>query len=176
MELQTRRRVTLAEAMGDSSLDDRAELILGEVWQPEVESKRHFLSCVRLERVLVQKFPEQAVFRDAPLEIPEDGRPRPDCVVLRSSAESYLTAMDFDADDAVLVAGVCLTSERRDRIEKDIQYAKGNIPEYWILDLDEGYLERRTEPGNRGYTRREVLLAGDEILGIPVSELLQAEP
>ncbi|CAN5499564.1 Uma2 family endonuclease [soil metagenome] len=168
-------RVTLAEFQR-MDLDDHAELILGQIHEPMPESLRHLKAAWRLARSLEALYPEQWVVRDASLPIPEDGEPRPDTIVFKQAFDAYPDLGVYDARDVLLVAEVCLSSHHCDYELKEIQYALGYIPEYWIIDLDKNLVEVRTEPQRWGYARRAVYEPGETVNGLSVAELLGPDP
>ncbi len=67
---------------------------------------------------------------------------------------------------AHLVVEVSASSLRKDRGVKARIYARANVPEYWIVDLESDRLEVRTEPDGEGYRVLRVLRAGDALAPI----------
>lgn len=168
-------RVTLAEFQR-MDVEDHFELILERIYEPMPESFRHIDATDRLQSLLANLHPGQWVIRDAPLPIPEDGEPRSDAIVFRESKKAYRERGGYDATDVQLVVEACLTSHQRDYEIKEIQYAQGNIPEYWIVDLDRNRVEVRTEPEKWGYARRAIYERGETVNGLSVDELLDPDP
>jgi Uma2 family endonuclease len=64
---------------------------------------------------------------------------------------------------ALLVVEVAVSSHAEDRGEKAAIYAAAPVPTYWLVDVPGRAVEIRTEPGPRGYERREVYGVGDVI-------------
>ena len=165
-------QVSLAEFLARSDIDERAELVLGTIWEPEMESLRHYRITQRVRAALAARYLNHAVFTDCPLDIPEDGRPRPDVLVLSRPETEYLAGRNWDATDALFVVEVSIATLVRDAYDKDRQYALGNIPQYWLVDVEAKVIELRTDPSPRGYRRRDFFGIADTIEGIPVADLL----
>jgi Uma2 family endonuclease len=165
-------RVSLAEFLTRSDIDERAELLLGTIWAPEMDSLRHYRLTQRVRSALMAVFVEHAVFADCPLAIPDDGSPKPDVLVLAGTQNEYITGRNWDATEALLVVEVSIATLARDGYEKDRQDALGNIPQYWLVDVEAGLIEVRTDPTPRGYRHREFYVLEDTVEGILVAELL----
>ena len=58
---------------------------------------------------------------------------------------------------ASLVVEVADSSLNKDQGVKRRLYASAGIPEYWLINLIEGVVERRTKPGNASYGQEERL-------------------
>jgi Uma2 family endonuclease len=87
-----------------------------------------------------------------------DGEPEPDGAVVRGRIEDYAKAHPGPADVA-LVVEVADTSLDRDRGIKLRSYARASIPEYWIVNLQEGQVEVYRDPvpagAQSGYRHRQ---------------------
>ena len=137
-----------------------------------MESLRDNRITQRIRAALADRYYNHAVFTDCPLDIPEDGRPRPDVLVLSRPETEYLARRNWHVTEARLVVEVSIATLVGDAYEKDWQYALGNIPQYWFVDVETKVIELRTDPSPRGYRRRDFFEMGDTIEGIPVADLL----
>ena len=84
------------------------------------------------------------------------------------------------ADVAPLIA-VSESTLGGDRGKKLPAYAKGGVPVYWIVNVDDGQVEVYSNPGPSGYQSHEVLAPGHvlsvvidgvEVGEIPVADIL----
>lgn len=160
--------------LSDPNMDERAELILGKVYEPLPESSEHFTTVIDLIEALKVAFGDVAVFREAPLTVPDRGYLKPDAVVMREPRRAYGRPMRYTAADIAIVVEVSYSSADRDFGPKALQYAQAGIPEYWIVDLDHARVVRHTEPTSLGYAEVELFGPEGEIMGIPVADFLVA--
>jgi Uma2 family endonuclease len=140
---------------------------------------------------LIDHVPRQdcAVFSgDTSIEIPHtlrlDGLPMPDAFVVRGTLNQYSRRLPNHRDVA-LVVEVSDSSLGDDRGKKLRQYALGEIPEYWIVNLVDRRVEAYTRPTGPdhppAYRHREdygpgrsvpLVMGGVEIAAIAVDDLL----
>ncbi len=88
------------------------------------------------------------------------------------------TGPDAHPRDTVLVVEMGVTSLRIDLVRKARIYATGNVPEYWVLDVDRRELTVHREPHDGAYTdvrtlgETETVTAAKLDLTVPVASLL----
>lgn len=114
-----------------------------------------------------------------PVVIPEDGEPEPDAAIVLRPLAAVGKPRAKDVSCVVEVVG---TSLERDRATKLRLYARGNIPQYIILDLAAGKAEEHLQPDpatgtysstilhGSGETLR-LRLSGAETLDVPLADL-----
>jgi Uma2 family endonuclease len=74
-----------------------------------------------------------------------DSEPEPDLTVVPRNAQE-----PYHPGTAMLVIEVAVSSQHRDLRQKPILYARAGVPEYWVVDLDKGYVVvHRTPSGDR---------------------------
>jgi len=78
-----------------------------------------------------------------PLIVDPDSEPEPDLAVVTGSPRDYVSA---HPRTALLVVEVADTTLALDRQRKLPTYARAGIPEYWILNLVERFLEVHRHP------------------------------
>lgn len=164
--------MTLEEFLLRDDLPEEAELVLGNVVLPMPESPRHFLLTSLMERELAKVSGGVHVARETPLNIPNDGQPRPDVVVFDRAFEELLLVGDFDARSARIVIEISMTTAALDLGFKEEQYAKAGIPEYVVLEISKSKAIVHTDPTPLGYARRRYLTAADEYRGVPLAPFL----
>jgi Uma2 family endonuclease len=99
---------------------------------------------------------------EAPVRIPDFDEPEPDLVIVRGMRAQYADRHPGPAEVAVLIE-VADTTLERDRGEKQLAYARGGVPEYWILNLVDSQIEVYTEPTLTGYRDRRILAANEQV-------------
>ncbi len=115
-----------------------------------------------------------------------DNQPVPDVAVVQGKSSDYRKQLPTTA---LLVIEVSDTTLQFDRTHKASLYASANIPEYWIVNLNEGVLEVYREPAPlentpfgagykqvRRYTQEETISPlFDPEVSIPVKSLFEGE-
>ena len=98
---------------------------------------------VRLNRLLVQQADASVAVRpQLPITLGEDSEPEPDFALVPNAP----AGADEHPTQALLVIEVARDSLRRDRSRKAALYARSNIPEYWIVDVDGRSIEVVRDP------------------------------
>lgn len=163
-----KRRFTVDEfhRMGEAGVlgeDDRVELIDGEVLTMTPIGPRH-ASCVRRLIALLSRLAAGAAIVDAqnPLPIGEFVEPQPDIVLLRPRPDFYRDAHPRPSD-ALLVIEVAESSADYDRTIKAPLYARGGIPELWIVNLHEQVVEVYRHPESGRYAEQLIARRGTSI-------------
>ena len=132
----------------DDGTDRRYELTYGDLIEVPPESDEHVLISRALDRALSEIVGFQWV-RTHQLAIEVLGQPKnrfPDLTVLRPEHLEQLQALGQSAITlemappllVVEVVGPGAESHRRDYLDKRNQYEWRGIPEYWIVDPQEG--------------------------------------
>ncbi|NEU77948.1 Uma2 family endonuclease [Nostoc sp. UIC 10630] len=173
MSLTTAKRFTIAEyhrlaELGFFEENDRVELIKGEIIQMAVKGTPHSVCSTRLYRELFKLVLEEAVLRgQEPIIIPDDSEPEPDLVIVRNRPDDYLEAHPSPSD-VLLVIEISNSTLKYDQDVKLSVYAEAGIPDYWIFNLLDNYLESYGEPykdlqGKFGYRRKLIFLPNESI-------------
>jgi len=143
--------------------DPRVELINGILVKKMTQKPPHTWAVetahVYLERVVPAGW---FIREEKPVRIPQFDEPEPDLAVIRGSRDDYRERHPEAADIGVLVE-VAESSIERDQGEKRAAYARGGIPVYWIVNLNERQVEVYSDPAEDGYRRREVFRPGGEV-------------
>jgi Uma2 family endonuclease len=176
MSLSTAKRFTIAEyhrlaELGFFGEDDRVELIKGEIIQMAAKGKPHSVCGTRLYRELFKLIKEQGTLRSQdPIIISNNSEPEPDLVIARNRSDDYL-ANHPTPSDILLLIEIADSSLKYDQEEKLPIYAEAGIPDYWIFNLVDNYLECYSElyqalQGKFGY-RHKVIFLPNESLNLP---------
>lgn len=123
---------------------ERLELIGGLLLLREPQGARHSSGIRRvvdaLRRVLG---PEWRVDSQLPIALDDDSEPEPDVAVVAHDPALY---RDAHPSRPALVVEVADSSYRFDRADKMSLYARGGVPEYWLVDLARGALRVHRDP------------------------------
>jgi len=176
-------RMTIDEfdRIADQLNDDQVELVDGYLLGRDDMNPPHVLVTERLRRrfdrvVLAGWFAREV----KPISIPDFDEPRPDLAIVRGDPETYDKRHPGPAQVAVIVE-VSMASLDRDRGAKQVAYARGGIPVYWVVNLIDRRVELYTDPTPTGYRSKDEFKTGADvplvvegaIVGrIPVSDIL----
>ena len=140
--------------------DARVELIEGEIVELAPIGDPHIAASIRLLHLLVAAVGERGGVSAAnPVRLNPHSEPQPDFSVLRPRAD-YRTRGPRP-DDVMLAVEVSDTTLRRDRGVKRPLYARAAIPECWIVNLEERYVEVHRSPASDTYASVEIKRPGD---------------
>jgi Uma2 family endonuclease len=150
------------------------ELIGGELMVAEPQGARHYTAIRKTARALEVSFGEAWEVRtQGPIGLDDESEPEPDVAVVPGRPEDYRSA---HPSRPVLTVEVAESSLGSDRERKGSLYARAGLPDYWILNLDDGVLEVYREPSadqsapfGWRYARREIFDSSAEVspLGAP---------
>ncbi len=132
---------------GVLSPDDRVELLDGVIVAEPPSDPPHATAVSLAAAGLTAAVGSRGAVRvQVPLVIPNLSAPEPDVAVVSGTLRDYRTA---HPRTALLVVEVAESSLPQDRLTKAAIYARGGIPEYWIVNLRDGVVEVHREPRRR---------------------------
>lgn len=154
-------------AMRESGvLTERYELVDGEITLKIGQNRPHALVIVLLTEWLTALFGARFVQIQLPILLAGADRnysePEPDAVVLTRPATDF-PAENPDATNVALVIEVSDSSLRFDRATKASLYARNNIPEYWVVDIDGRQIIAHRQPAPNGYAGVLAFTANERI-------------
>ena len=148
----TRDECTILERSGLINID-RYELIEGELIQKMPKGQAHILAVALLASWLRHVFGEMRVVTEPTIDLrPEDNPtsiPEPDVIVLTRSIREFSALAS--PHELQLVAEVSSSSLAFDMTTKAGLYARSEIQEYWVLDVEAQRLLVYLEPTESGY-------------------------
>jgi Uma2 family endonuclease len=145
--------------------DERIELLRGVLVQMSPQNLPHAGVIQILNRILTPALLGRADVRvHLPFNVGDDSVPEPDFALVEPVR--YTKA---HPDRAFLIIEVADSSLKMDRDEKLALYAEGGIPEYWIVNLADSAIERRSEPSQGACGRLTTFRQGEavQILAFP---------
>jgi Uma2 family endonuclease len=138
--------------------DARVELIEGEIIDMAPIGSRHSGTVNRLNHQFVAAVGERAVVQvQNPVRLGNRSEPQPDLALLRPRPDYYRDSVAL-ADDVLLLVEIADSSLEFDRTTKIPLYAFHQIPEVWLVDLQNRLLTVFREPTGELY--RNVLTTG----------------
>ncbi|HAR68534.1 MAG TPA: Uma2 family endonuclease [Thermus scotoductus] len=176
----TRHKVSLEEfhrmvEAGVFPEDSRLELVEGDLVEMSPIGKRHAAKVAKLTALFGPLVPQKAIlFVQSPLVV-GNSELYPDLALLQPRSDFYEEGLPT-AEDALLVVEVAETSFCYDLEVKVPLYAKGGVPEVWVVDLEGRRVLVHREPREGGYKEVRTLGPRDTLafmgVEIPVEELL----
>lgn len=137
--------------VGILSEDDRVELIEGEIVKMSPIGHRHAGCVNRLTMLLTGILGTSSIVSvQNPTIISDISAPQPDLTVLRMRPDFYADKHPIPADILLLVE-VADTSIGYDRAYKIPLYARGEVAEVWLVDLQAGVVTGYSQPTSGGY-------------------------
>ncbi|MBD2302351.1 Uma2 family endonuclease [Nostoc sp. FACHB-190] len=173
MSISTAKRFTIFEyhrltELGFFAENDRVELIKGEIIEMAAKGTPHSVCGTLLFRELIKLIDENALIRSQqPIIISDYSEPEPDLVIVRNVDDDYLSAHPSPSDILLLIE-VSDSSLKYDQETKLSIYAEAGIPDYWIFNLVDNFLECYSEPyqsshGQFGYRRKLIFLPNESV-------------
>lgn len=142
----TPRKMTYEEFLAWADEDTLAEWVDGEVIMYSPASDRH-QDIARFLTAVLSVFVETrdlGVIRPAPFQIklgPDLPGREPDLLFVATNHLDQLQETHLDGPADLVVEIVSPESAGRDRGEKFYEYARGGVPEYWLIDPDREWAE-----------------------------------
>jgi len=143
------RRWTRAEydkliALGFFEPSEHVELIGGELMVAEPQGAPHYTAIAKTARALEAAFgPGWTVRTQGPIGLDDESEPEPDVAVVPGGLEDYRSE---HPSRPVLTVEVAQSGLSIDRERKGSLYARAQLQEYWVLNLEERVLEVYREP------------------------------
>ncbi|WP_325064593.1 Uma2 family endonuclease [Dolichospermum flos-aquae] len=134
---------------GILSENDRLELIRGEMIDISPIGRRHAGCVNRLVNLLIQLLGKQIVLAPQnPVELDETSEPQPDIALLKplKPRPDFYRNSHPQPEDIFLLIEVADTTVKYDREVKIPLYAEANIPEVWLLDVNQEVVEVYRNP------------------------------
>jgi Uma2 family endonuclease len=154
--------VRMAQA-GVFSTDVRLELMDGEIIEMAPIGSAHAAVVNTLATLLNRACGESAIVSvQNPLVAGERSVPQPDLALLRMRADKYFSEHPRAAD-VLLVIEVSDTTLRFDLEQKALLYARADVPELWVVDLESRAVHLQRMPTSSGYAQKTRASEADTI-------------
>jgi len=139
--------------------DERVELIRGRIVQMNPIGDDHAWNVTRLSGIFGKRG-GVVVLAQNPIRLGPRIAPEPDLAILRPDVRQ---GRKPEPADVLRVIGVANTSLAYDRQVKAALYARANIPEYWIVDINGERVEAYRDPSPVGYRTKRLFLRGEQL-------------
>jgi len=147
----------------EGRLSRHTELLEGVLIEKMTISPKHSFIVSKLHEILSSTLTKRYIIREEkPLSTPTS-EPEPDLSIVTGALDDFRDSHPSTADWVIEVA---VTSLSLDLSKRKI-YASAGIPEYWIVDSEEGRILIFSEPTQEGY-KSEHVLRKTESIRIPV--------
>ncbi|MEH2299918.1 MAG: Uma2 family endonuclease [Nostoc sp.] len=143
--------------------DDRVELIRGEIIEMSPIGTKHAACVNRLVNLLVQLLGKRVILAaQNPVVLNNNSEPQPDVALLKSRDDFYATAHP-QPQDIFLLIEVADSTVVYEREEKIPLYAKANIIEVWLVDINEQIVEVYQQPTAVRYQLMQKFTSGQTL-------------
>lgn len=143
--------------------DDRVQLIAGQIIQMSPQLPPHAATTQCASDYLRELIPGQAIIRvQLPITLRPNSEPEPDIAVVRINSRRYQDHHPI-ADDVYLLIEVAGTTLNSDRTFKSRIYAQANIPDYWVLDVNNRQIYVFRQPQEASYQQEIILKENNTI-------------
>ena len=172
-----RRRFTLEEyqRLGETGIiqeDERVELVEGEIVEMSPIGRPHASVVARINQLFGTRFAGRAIaWVQGPLALPRQvSQFQPDLALLKPRADFY-REKDVGPEDALLVVEVMDSSIAYDRRVKLPIYARGGVPEVWLVNVNRNSVEVWRDPTPDGFRERRLVDRSGTIAAIAFPDL-----
>ena len=143
--------------------ESRLELINGEIIEMAPIGSHHASHLKRLNKLFSGLIQESVIIAvQDPLQLGDSSEPEPDFMLLHPSSDFYYENHPV-ASDVFLLIEIAESSLKFDQNQKLRLYALHNVPEYWLLNVNDACLEVYRQPYNGLYAEKTTLRAGNKI-------------
>jgi Uma2 family endonuclease len=137
--------------------EDKVELLDGQILEMSPQQPPHAATVQRTWKYLTRLLAEIADIRiQLPVTLYPNSEPEPDIAVVRVDSREYLDGHPIPSDIFLLIE-VADWTLNKDRGVKARTYAKADIPEYWVLDVNARVVYVFRQPENNIYTSEFIL-------------------
>ena len=135
--------------------EDRVELIRGEIIAMSPIGRKHAAAVNRLTNLFPLLLGNKAIISvQNSIRLDNYSEPQPDIVLLKPSSDFYETKIP-EAEDIYLLIEVADSTIQDDQEIKSPLYAKSNINEVWIVNLNNKTLEVDRQPSDKNYLEQQ---------------------
>jgi Uma2 family endonuclease len=160
--------------------DERVELIEGGLITMSPIDSEHMGVVNQLAETLIRQLERRALVGvQCPIHLDDHSEPQPDLILLTPRNDFYKRSLPRPAD-ILLVIEVADSSLAYDRTVKMPLYANAGVPEAWIVNLIDRWIEVYRDPSPAGYTTLLKILSGKSVapqafadVVVSVGELLE---
>lgn len=167
MQLETKKfTVEQYEQMAEIGFlqaDERVELLGGNIVYMSPIGRRHAAFVSRLNKLFLGILPNDIIiWPQNPVILDNYSEPEPDLVILKAKTDFYESAKPT-AEDVFLLVEISDSTLVKDRNIKIPLYAKANIQEVWLVNLNEDTVEVYRNSAGDKYNNFNIYKLGDNL-------------
>jgi len=141
--------------------DERLELLNGRIIKRYKQSIQHAgIKNLLLRRLIRELDGKITAICHCPIRLDQYNQVSVDVVAAKFREDCYMKKDVAPDEDVYFCIEVADKSLEKDRTEKMLTYAKADIVEYWIINLQHNQIEVFQQPENGDYTIREIVKDG----------------
>ena len=158
------RRITIKEydsmiKTGVFNKDDNIELLNGVIVEKMPKGTKHATLNDIIATRLIQKFGERACIRNQnPIWLDDFSEPEPDIVLVKPPLERYFDNHPTPSE-IFLIIEIADSTLDYDRNTKSLAYARAEIQQYLLLNVQDRTIEDYREPSADGYQSKQTYRA-----------------
>ncbi|ACB50754.1 unknown [Crocosphaera subtropica ATCC 51142] len=142
---------------------EKLELLEGQIVRMAAKGTSHTVATRRTAKLLENLLNNQAaIYTQDPITLNDYSEPEPDIIVVIPDSLDYFEHHPKPSDIHLIIE-VADSSLEYDLTIKSEAYAKSNIKEYWVLDVNERQLHIFRQPTSEGYKNCFILTEEEEI-------------
>ncbi|MGK7942212.1 MAG: Uma2 family endonuclease [Crocosphaera sp.] len=142
---------------------EKLELLEGQIIQMAAKGTSHTVATRRIAKLLGTLLNNQAnIYTQDPITLNDYSEPEPDIIAVIQDPLDYFEHHPTPTD-IYLIIEVADSNLDYDLSVKSQAYAKSNIRDYWVLDVNERQLNVFREPSQKGYKQRFILTEKEEV-------------
>ena len=163
-----RRLITVAEydrmtELGFFENGERVELLNGEIIKIMGKGTKHAILNDLVVDIFKEKLGENVYVRNQnPIVLDNLSEPEPDIVLVKPPRAKYLDAHPRSSD-IYLVMEISDPTLYQDRETKSLAYARAEIQQYCLFNVNKQTIEDYREPSSDGYQFKQTLKTGDRL-------------
>lgn len=159
-------------AAGIFAPGQRLELLDGQIIEMIPQEPPHASQTSSISNDFVLWFASKAWIRcQLPVTLSENSEPEPDIAVVRIDPNRYRDRHPSPSD-IFLIIEIADSTLSYDRNRKAKLYAKANIPEYWIVNLNQRQVIVLRQPEDQQYQIEQILQPTDSIAPLAFPEIV----
>jgi Uma2 family endonuclease len=152
--------------------EEKLELIEGEILQMSPVGLKHAKTVKLLNHLLTYQLYNQAIIGvQDPIQLDDFSEPQPDLSILKIQADFYELEIPKSKDIYWLIE-VSDSTIKYDRDTKIPLYAANNIPEVWVVNLNDHLLEIYRQPENNHYQKYQKFTPNQTVSPLAFPDLI----
>ena len=152
--------------------NERTELIAGQIVLMTAKGTPHVITLQLLANHIQSQLGTTALIRTQdPIRLDNFSEPEPDLAIVKGTILDY-AAQHPVPEDIYLVIEVADSTLKQDCQVKDKLYARSNIAEYWVVDINNRQVHIFRDPTSTGYTSQLILSETHSISPLAFPEIV----